>query len=232
MRGAIIQNRRGGRKNSNQRSNKTKRNNKLVILNEAGRFTPDRLKVKLIFQDPTLYRTATGSSQAMNWGYRSSAYDPDPLLLTGAVPGFAELANLYQQYCVHAMNVDLKLSNQNTEAVIAVCWPSNTLQNNNSLTKDDIQEYSGNVLAKSTMIGGASGYSVGSLNTVVSGKQLIGNRFKTDLDFSSIVNTSPVQMYYLNVGVINCVANFTYGVAVQARLTYEVEFFRLRQLES
>ncbi len=214
--------RRGGRKNSN----------KIVILNEAGRFTPDRLKVKLVFQDPTVYRTATGSSQAMNWGYRSSAYDPDPLVLTGAIPGFAELANLYQEYCVHSMSADLKLGNQNTESIIAVVWPSNNYQNNNSLTSADIQEYSGNVNAKSTMIGSASGYSIGVLNCKASGEQLVGSRFRTDLDYSSPTSTNPASMYYLNIGIIDCVSNFTYGVAVQARLCYEVEFFKLRQLES
>lgn len=214
--------RRGGRKNSN----------KIVILNEAGRFASDKLRVKLIYQDPTVYRTTTGSSQAMNWGYRSSAYDPDPLVLTGAIPGFAELSNHYQEYCVHSMRMDLQIGNQNSESIIAVVWPSNNYQNNNSLTVADIQEYSGNVNAKSCMIGSASGYSIGKLTTEAKGIQLVGTRFKTDLDYSAPVSTNPATMYYLNVGVVDCIGNFAYGVAVQSRITYDVEFFKLRQLES
>ena len=223
-----LQTRRGGRKNSKQ----FRKNNKYVILNEAGRFASDKLRARLIYQDPTIIRTATGSSQAMNWHYRSSAYDPDPLLLTGAIPGFAELANHYFEYCVHSMTMELDLGNQNTETIIAVIWPSNVGQNSNSLTYTDIQEYSGNVRAKSTLIGGANGYSIGSLRSIASGEQLVGSRFRTDLDYSASVSTNPAQMFYLNVGIIDCVAPFTYGVAVKARIIYDVEFFKLRQLEN
>lgn len=214
--------RRGGRKNSN----------KIVILNEAGRFAPDKLRARLIYQDPTVIRAATGTSQAMNWNYRSSAYDPDPLLLTGAIPGFAELANHYFEYCVHSMSIEIDFGNQNTESIIAVVWPSNVGQNSNSLTLSDVQEYSGNVRAKSTIIGSANGYSIGSLRSIASGEQLVGSRFRTDLSYSSSVSTNPVSMYYLNVGIIDCVAPFTYGVAIKARIVYDIEFFKLRQLEN
>ncbi len=222
MRPIKTQNRRGGRKNSN----------KQVILNEAGRFAPDRLKTRLIYQDPTLIRSATGTSQAMNWSYRSSAYDPDPGILTGSIPGFAELANLYFEYCVHSMTIEVDFGNQNTECIIAVVWPSNVGANVNSLTTADIQEYSGNVRAKSTMIGSTTGYSIGSLKSVASGEQLVGSRFRTDLDYSSSVSTNPAQMYHINIGIVNCVTNFTYGVGTKVRIYYDVEFFKLRQLEN
>lgn len=216
-----------------RRVNKRKQNNnQYIVLNEAGRFAPDRIRVKLIFQDPSAYRTATGSSQAMNWGFRSSAYDPDPLVLSGSIPGFAELANLYSQYCVHAMDVDLKIGNQNTESIIVVVWPSNVLANQNSLTLGDIQEYSGNPRAKSVLIGSATGNSIGNIRTSAKGSSLVGERFRTDLDYSASTSTNPVAMFYLNIGVIDPVANFTYGVVAQTRIIYDVEFFKIRQLES
>jgi hypothetical protein len=219
--------RRGGRINANKR-----RANKLVILNEAGRFAPDRMRARLVFQDPVPNRTYTGTSQAMNWSYRSSAYDPDPLAFTGAIPGYAELSNLYFEVCVHSMSMQIDFANQNLEAITAVVWPSNTGHNSNSLTLADIQEYAGNPRAKSTIIGGASGYSIGSLSTTASGQQLVGSRFRTDLSYSSSVSTNPVNMYHLNVGIIDNIGNFGFPVAVKARIVYDVEFFKLRQLEN
>ena len=114
----------------------------MVIYKQPGRFAPDRLRANLVYIDTALTRTVT-SSDAMNWSYRSSAYDPDPGAFSGSIPGFVELANLYSLYQVRSMLLDLEVSNQGTESVILVAWPSNVAQNTNSLTKADLMEYSG-----------------------------------------------------------------------------------------
>ncbi len=211
--------------------NKNKGNEKLVILKSPGRFAPDRMKVNLTYNDTITSRSVT-SSDAMNWGYRSSAYDPDPGVLTGSIPGFVELANLYQSYCVHAMRLDLEIANQNTESVIMVCWPSKVLQNTNSLTAADLNEYAGNIHAQTRMIGNSAGMNRNRIFTRAKGLQLIGERFKTDLDFSSITSTNPVETYAINIGVISPLGNFTYPMVVRSRVIYTVEFFEVRQLES
>jgi hypothetical protein len=216
-------------KQSNQK--KQKNNDKLVFYRQPGRFAPDKLKVKLIFQDPTASRTVT-SSNAMNWGYRSSAYDPDPALLTGAIPGFVELANLYMEYCVHSMHLSLEIANQNTESVIVAVWPSNVLQNVNSLSFNDIQEYSGNLLAKSRLLANSSGQNRTIIRTLASGLQLVGTRFRTDLTYSSSTSTNPAQTFALNIGIADPLGNFAFPMVIRSRVTYSVEFFKLRQLET
>jgi hypothetical protein len=168
----------------------------------------------------------------MNWGYRSSAYDPDPSVLTGSIPGFAEMSNLYMEYCVHGMHMDLQIGNQNTENCIIVAWPSNSYQNVNSLSSADLADYSGNVRAKSVVLGPTTGQSGGRMKIHATGLQLVGNRFKTDLDYSAPVSTNPAQLYYINIGVYDPVANFAYGVVVKGRVIYDIEFFKLRQLET
>lgn len=210
---------------------KSRKGDKMVILSEAGRFAPDVLHVRLVYQDPTSLRTVT-SSDAMNWGFRSSAFDPDPAVLSGAIPGFAELANLYSSYCVHKMAVSMELANQNTESVIAVVWPSNVLQNTNSLTKDDLAEYSGNVKAHSTIIANTAGMNKANLITIADANQLVGDRFKTDLDYTASTSGNPTEMFFVNVGVYNPLGNFTYGMVTRTRIVYHIEFFRLRQLDS
>lgn len=219
------------RKAGNGKRNKRINNNKLVIYKDLGRFAPDKLITKLVYSDTTLTRTVT-SSDAMNWGYRSSAYDPDPAALTGSIPGFVELANLYTSYCVKSMKLDLELANQNTESVIVVVWPSNVLQNTNSLTKADLMEYSSNVRGKSCVLGSTNGMSRVRISTKASGATLVGHRFETDLDYTASTSSSPAEMFYINIGVLNPFANFSYPMLTRSRVIYEVEFFRLRQLES
>lgn len=202
-----------------------------IVLKTPGRFAPDITRVKLIYQDTTDTRNVT-SSNAMNWGYRSSAYDPDPAALSGSIPGFVEMANLYTQYCVHSMQLQLEVANQNSEAIILVVWPSNVLHNTNSLTKADLAEYSGNIRASSRFMGNSNGINVMKLNTTASAIQLVGPRYKTDLDYSASTSTNPVEMFNINIGAYCPFGNFTYALGVRARVIYDIEFFKLRQLES
>jgi len=214
-----------------QRKRKANNNQKLVILKSIGRFAPDRLRANLVYHDTTLTRTVT-SSDAINWSYRSSAYDPDPAALTGSIPGFVELANLYTSYCVKSMTLDFETANQNSEAVILVAWPSNVAQNTNSLTKADLMEYSSNLRAQSKVLGASNGINVAKLKVVANPRSLVGPKFNTDLDFSASTSTNPVEMYHINIGYANPYGNFTYPMLTRSKVVYEVEFFRLRQLES
>ena len=108
--------------NSKLRKRRYRNKHRLVIYKQPGRFAPDRLRANLVYIDTALTRTVT-SSDAMNWSYRSSAYDPDPGAFSGSIPGFVELANLYSLYQVRSMLLDLEVSNQGTESVILVAWP-------------------------------------------------------------------------------------------------------------
>lgn len=220
---------------NNRKQIKRKRNNnnnqKLLILKTPGRFAPDRLRAKLVFLDTTLTRTVT-SSDALNWSYRSSAYDPDPGAFSGSIPGFVELANLYSFYQVKRMKLNLTVANQNSESIILVAWPSNIAQNVNSLTKADLVEYSGNVRAKSAVVASSNGMSKASVTVIADGKQLVGPKYDTDLDYSASTSSNPSEMFHINIGMANPYGNFTYPMLTRSRVVYEVEFFKLRQLES
>ncbi len=220
------------RHNNNLESSYDSQGGKMTIYKTPGRYAPDRLRVRLIYQDPTGSRTTTGSSLSSNWRYRSSAFDPDPLLLTGSIPGYAELANLYSQYRVHAMHLNLDVANQDTQAYIVVCWPGTFNINNNSLSASDLAEFSGNVLGVSKMVGGASGMNVAKLKTSAFGQQLVGPQFRTDMDWASSTSTNPLKEFYINVGAYSPLGNQAYPLVVQARIIYDIEFFVLRQLES
>ncbi len=242
MNGKKSNNRRGGRKNANNNNTIIERgsynykqfrnNEKFYRFTQPGRFGFDRVEMTLKYHDPSATRTATGSSQSCNWRYRSSAYDPDPLLLTGAIPGYAEIANIYTYYRVLSITARVQIANQDTQAYTIVAWPSNNDNNNNSLSLADIAEYSGNVFAKTQVLGGANGMNVCTLRTAAFGDQLVGPIFRTDLDYSASTSSNPLAMYYLNIGAYSGLGNMAYPMVTNITLYYKIEFFRLRQLES
>lgn len=205
--------------------------NRIVHLSQRGRFAPDRTFVNLVYNDTTLVRNVS-SSGSMNWCYRSSAYDPDPSVLSGAIPGFAELSNLYMLYRVHSMTVNITIGNQEQQNILVSIWPSNIGQNVNSLNSSDIMEYGANLRGKTLIIGPVSGNSTRSTTTTALASSLIGPNFKTDLQFASSVSTNPVEMFFINVGAINPIQNFGYDLVTKVSIVYNIELFRLRQLES
>jgi len=210
---------------------KRSKENRIVRLTDRGRFAPDRLMANLIYNDPSINRT-NASSNAMNWAYRSSAYDPDPLLGTGAIPGFVELANMYEQYLVRRITLNLKIGNQNTQNCQIGIWPSNVIQSNNSLTASEILEYSSNPGSIRDLIPVSNG-GVVRYNMQAIGTKLFGRQFLTDENFAGSTSGNPTLMYGINIGICDGTgANFAFPVVLIASLTYQTEFFGLRQLES
>lgn len=206
-------------------------NNKVTILNEVGRFASDRLYCVLRYNDTELSRTGSGTHNVMNWRYRSSAFDPDPLLLTGSIPGFNELAVIYGFYRVEKMVANVEFNNQETQAVIAGGWPSNFDIGSNTLTAADLMELSSNVKGQTIMLGNTTGQSRGKMRIEADLAQLVGPNGFTDLDYSSGVSTNPVAVYYLNFGATNTLSNFFYAMPVKVQIDYHICFFRVKQLE-
>lgn len=224
-------NKRGKLSNRRNTNRKSHNNNKLTIYRDIGRFISDRLRCNLLYNDTTTSRTHA-LSPAGNWAYRSSAYDPDPSLGTGAIPGFTELANLYEQYLVHSMTLKLQVANQDTIAYILGVWPSNIVASVNSLLSSDIQEYSANVGAQRRILATVQARP-SSLQVRAEGLSLFGRQFLTDTTFASSTSGNPSIPYGINIGFFaGGGANMSLSMIVSAAVTYDVEFFGRRQLES
>jgi hypothetical protein len=186
-----------------------------------------------VYNDTTTTRTHALANTA-NWAYRSSAFDPDPSLGTGAIPGFAELANLYNHYLVRSMGLSLEIYNQDVNAYILGVWPSNVLQSVNSLLASDVIEFASNPGSVRAIMPTANGGMNNRKHFVkATGLKLFGRQFLTDLDYASGTSTNPVLPYGINIGfTVGSGANIAFPPIVSAAVTYEIEFFGLRQLES
>ncbi len=214
-------------------SHERRKANYIVRLTTPGRFCPDRLFCVLVYNDPSLTRSAASTSASeLNWSLRSSLYDPDPAVLSGSIAGFAELANLYTRYKVHKMVARVDIINELPHGVFVGAWPSRVAQNVNSLTQDDLMEYFSNAGGKSVVVGKENGASVAGFSITADGASLVGPIFDTDLDYTSGVGTNPVEMFHINFGAVDPQGAFVYPLTVRCRVLYHAEFFDRRQLET
>jgi hypothetical protein len=231
-------NRRGGRLTRKNNNNKYHNEDpisvpkgKLVIYRDIGRFTPDRIRTTLRYRDTT-YSRGTTSNNAMNFNYRSSVFDPDSALGSGAISGFLELANLYISYRVLTMKLRCRMVNEEVTGVTLAIWPSNVLLNINSLAASDISEYASNPHSKQTISGSVNSPPV-VLTSKISGVEMFGTQFLTDGAYASGTGGNPATMYGFNIGAATTLgSNFTTHMSFQNTIEYFVEFFELRQLES
>jgi len=206
--------------------------NNLVILTEKGRFAPNTWRCNLLWGDQTSNRGNVGSN-AGNFTLRSSAYDPDPSFGTGAIPGFTELATLYSSYCVHSMQVKCEFGNHEINPIVVGILPSNVFMNTNSLVRSDCIEYLANVKGRRKMLGAAGAQAVKTISTFANGRELLSHRLFTDLDFSASTSTNPLALFYLNYFFyVPGTANFSYNIDFDNLITFDVEFFDRRVLES
>jgi len=118
-------------KKQNKKGRKTLRQNqnndtsyRLVTSPRGFAFAPDSIIVDLNYFDSTINRVNVGNKFSY-WRIRmNSIFDPDPLLLTGAVSGFVEWAALYRKYTVLSCEVDSTIVNKETFPVGITAAPS------------------------------------------------------------------------------------------------------------
>lgn len=213
------------RRNARKRGNQ----NQLVILNESGRFMPSQLRCILRYTDTVTQRANVGLA-FMNYRYRSSAFDPDPLVLSGAIPGFTELAVFYRYYIVRKMRLILDVANQETVGVIVTTWPSNQDYGNNTLTAAQVMEYSGNPDGKSQLLASTSGMNRQRFILDASLDKIYPRVGMTDLDYSGLTSGNPTVQYYINIGATPCIGTFGFPLSVRALIEYHIEFYAPNQL--
>jgi len=187
-----------------------------------------------MFSDITITRGVIGSSNASNWSLRSSAYDPDPALGSGAIPGFTELANLYGAYRVREMRVDWEVVNRtDPDGKIIALWPSLNFNAANSLAGNDVIEYSSNPRGVSAIIDESGGASRCKLSMVTNLLDFAGPNGFTDLLWSGSTSGNPTNMWYINFATTIPIGGVqATGITSRVRVVYVTEFFERRSLES
>lgn len=191
---------------------------------------PDCLRVKLTYFDTATLRNNVGAGR-MSWRIRTSAYDPDPLLLTGALPGFAELAAMYNAYLVTGVAWNINLVNAETFPVSVVVVPT-SLDIGSNYVANDVSDY--RYASPARVLGGTGAMNRARIKGYISQKKLFGSKQTTyDSNWYSGTNTNPGLLQYVNVQAASMgpsVFTNNNGIQQNAIWTFYVMFIQPKNL--
>lgn len=206
-----------------------------VHIRRPGVVVADRTYIKFHYMDTTSrLLAAAGNPYGYIRYYANGLFDANPLILTSAIPGFTELASLYEQYRVHGAKITIRFVNQETFPSVVVIWPTDQDQTA-LITQQYLQEMCGNAFAKFRHVSSKGGMDRGVLSAYISFKKLVGTaNYNTEADYASVTSTNPVKLMYWNIGTYSMDnSNYTAAnVPFECRITFYAEMYNRRQLTS
>jgi hypothetical protein len=188
---------------------------------------PTTMTAWLNYDDTSIVRTNVGSA-FVGWRYRmNSAFDPDPLLLTGALPGFNEYATLFLAYRVIDFKWSVALSSDELFPMSTYVVPLNTDPGANPVNGYTLAANPKGKPKPLSSIGGPPTRFSGSVNIA----NFFGIRgYNFDDDYNASVTANPSVLLYLLAGAVAPAPLTASGIVITVRLSYRVVFNRRRNL--
>jgi hypothetical protein len=184
---------------------------------------PDSILVRLKYTDAGAIRVNAAASLC-SWRFRmNNPYDPDPLLGTGAVPGFVEWASFFRIYRVINFRYSIKMAGLDAIPGIAHTAPSeNDLGANFANT---YQLESTSPYGKTSTFSALAGGRQAVINGVVNMEKFFGglNYLGNDA-FGALTTTSPTTQLFFNIGFTTSAA-MTLGVLYSGVFEFDVNFY-------
>jgi hypothetical protein len=181
----------------------------------------------LKYDDTSIVRTNVGAT-FVGWRYRmNSAFDPDPLLGTGALPGFNEYASFYVAYRVVDFAWSITLTNDELFPMTTYAVP---------LNQDPGPNPSNGLTLAANYKGSVRGLSaIGGPNARFSGRVNLANMFgiagyNYDDDFNAGVAANPSVPLFFLVGAQTPAPLTVSGLVITVRLSFRVIFNRRKNL--
>jgi hypothetical protein len=187
--------------------------------------------VQLHYIDGTLIRNNVGANY-LTFNMRfNSAYDPDPLLLSGGISGFAEMAKFYTFYRVLRTTVSWSVSNKETSPVsVGFVCSGAPLTISTQASAIDILE--NGLSVGPALLSASGGQDRIMLTNSYYLPQVWGNpsEYKASDFFGSSVTTNPAGII-VGQFIAYSSANFLNGIDSNLRLTMTVKFYGRIPLE-
>lgn len=181
------------------------------------------LVVPLKYVDPPYVFDNAGSTFWSRRYVMNSAYDPDPNILGGTMTYYAEYAAMYRRYRVIKFGYNIEMVNQTNNSMIAAVAPTKLdLGNNYSKVKDFAETVGG----KCHLLAPNGGINRCIFKGSIDLPAFSGHAgYLVDDVTSALVNASPNQTYYFNVGVDTPGNMPASAVGARVQLTYYTVFF-------
>jgi len=184
--------------------------------------------LKYIVQDVV----ANNGGTAASIRFRTEAYDVDPALASTAMPGFAELAQIYSRY--RTLRLGYKFSAANQEGINMTVIHGYSI---NSIASGSLSiTYAGNPHFSTAILGPLTGMNrkVFSKNlpvTAIAGTQqpLFDDLYTGSTTSATLPTAGTV---YCNFGIITPVAMTAAGCLVTVEVSLQIQFYRMNLLVS
>jgi len=220
-------------------------------MNKPGDYMPERFMCKLRYYDTYTSLYNTGNPQYASYAYKmNSAYDPDPGVLSGALPGFTELAAFYTGYRVVGFGYKITFNNASTQAILpylpytVFCGPYNVYNSSSTtppsaiaINSSNLSTFINSVNIKKKMLGVQySGKDTQTISGFVGLRKLLGlKQYDYDPNFASLTTAEPTNRMWFFVaayynGVTPPSASNTLIINLDLTFTYYIEFYQRKTL--
>ncbi len=184
-------------------------------------FAPPAIIVDLFYVDLRVDNNA-GSTYTSYRLRINGAYDPDPALGSGALPGFTEWAAIYRNYRVIKYEIEAEVSNLEAFPITVVASPS---QADLGLNYSNLFNLMANPGAVSRQLSAKGGIDRDRFKITLDLGTYYGNTiqwFGND-SFGATTSANPTTLFYMNVGCVassNLVSGFTSRTIHRYRLLF------------
>lgn len=206
-----------------------------LMVRTPGAIVPDKLMCKLMYTDTATNILGSSTSNSYGWvGYRiNDLYDPNPLILSGRVPGFVELQTLYRKYRVVASSIKIVGSNMMDIPCNILIWPSVADQTSLVGSNNYLQEMISNPFVKYKSISAKGGQDKFYLKNYISVKKLIGDASLANEDIytGGLTTDEPLTTFWNVASYSLNGSNYASPwIPFECRITFYCQFFSRQTL--
>lgn len=156
-------------------------------------------------------------------------FDPDPLILSGSVSGFKELMQFYNNYRVLNVNVNFKIFNNESFAILyGAVWSQSNLTGTISNRDDAINALENDFSTRARILSAKGGMDHEDISFQLAPHQLLGDRqqYMADIQYTGQGLATPTIPLWLNFIVCSPTGTaLVNGYTNATTISFTSEFF-------
>jgi len=223
-------NRRGQKATKNRK--RTNKNTNVAL----STIMPIKVFRLLRYCDSSYVRNNPGGNYLVYSFRVNDLYDPDPLILSGSVTGFKELMQFYQYYRVLDVQLQIKITNNETFSLMYGGVFSQTNLTGVITSRDDaINALESTYSSRSRILSAKGGMDRGSLTMKIPIHAILGDRKQYLADYNYIgvgLATPSIPLWFNMIVASPTGASLTNGYTNSTNITFRSEFFGLLNLRA
>ena len=190
---------------------------------------PPRCVRTLNYIDSSYVRNNPGNNYLVYAMRINDLYDPDPAILSGSVSGFKELMQFYSYYRVNSVNINLRIFNNESFALLyGAVFSQSNLTGTISSRDDAINALENDFSTKSRLLSAKGGLDHEDITFSIKPWQLLGDKkqYLAESNYTGLGLATPAIPLWVNFIVASPTGTaLTNGYTTATVLSMTAEFF-------